>query len=152
MQSPPDDLLDQGNIDFLASMMGGDLNQEVARKVLWKHNGSVEKAADAILQGDRGEDMWLSAVSTHNTGSTISPSQIPPAPTARMIDLTAEDEDMHRAFQLSMESIDTSPNEVRFGPSDRAPDPAWQMVPSNACLATSNCHPPLIHTVFTVER
>jgi hypothetical protein len=151
MQSPPDDLLDQGNIDFLASMMGGDLDREVARKVLWKHNGNLEKAADAILQGDRGEDMWLSAVSTHNTGSTISPSQIPPAPTTRTIDLT-EDEDMNRAFQLSMESMDTSTSEVRFGPSDRAPDPAWQMVSSNACPALADCHPLLIHIVFAVER
>ena len=139
MQSPPDDLLDQGNIDFLASMMGGDLDQEVARKVLWKHNGNLEKAADAILQGDRGEDMWLSAVSTHNTGSTISPSQIPPAPTTRTIDLT-EDEDMNRAFQLSMEPLD-APSEVRFGPSDRAPDPAWQMVSSNACPTLYDCRP-----------
>ena len=151
MQSPPDDLLDQGNIDFLASMMGGDLDREVARKVLWKHNGNLEKAADAILQGDRGEDMWLSAVSTHNTGSTISPSQIPPAPTTRTIDLT-EDEDMNRAFQLSMESMDTSTSEVRFGPSDRAPDPAWQMVSSNACPASADCRPLLIHIVFAVER
>jgi hypothetical protein len=133
MKPPSEDIMEQDNIDFLASMMGGDLNREVARKVLWKHNGNVEKAADAILQGDRGEDMWLSAASTHNTGSTISPSQIPPAPTTRVIDLTAEDEDMNRAFQLSMESIDASPNEIRFGPSERAPDPAWQMVPSNVC-------------------
>ncbi len=134
MKPPSEDIMEQDNIDFLASMMGGDLNQEVARKVLWKHNGNVEKAADAILQGDRGEDMWLSAASTHNTGNTISPSQIPPAPTTRVIDLTAEDEDMNRAFQLSMESIDASPNEIRFGPSERAPDPAWQMVPSNVCV------------------
>ncbi|PFH51189.1 hypothetical protein AMATHDRAFT_59718 [Amanita thiersii Skay4041] len=126
MQLSEDELrAEQDNIQFLASMMGGDLDPEVARQVLRKHNGNVEKAADAILQGDRGEDnMWLSS---QNTGSTISPSQIPPAPTARVIDLT-EDDDMNRALQLS---IETSHSEVHFGPSNRAPDPAWQMVPSN---------------------
>ncbi|KAK2460841.1 hypothetical protein APHAL10511_007311 [Amanita phalloides] len=128
MQSTPEEQLEQDSINFLASMMGGNLDLEVARKVLRKHNGNVEKAADAILLGDRGQDMWLSTVSTHNTESTIASSHIPPAPTTRVIDLT-EDDDMTRALQLSME---TTPNEVRFGPSDRAPDPAWQMVPSNS--------------------
>jgi hypothetical protein len=27
--------------------------------------------------------------------------------------------------------METSQSEVKFGPSERAPDPAWQMVPSN---------------------
>ncbi|KAF8639202.1 hypothetical protein AX17_001688 [Amanita inopinata Kibby_2008] len=127
MQVSPDE---HDNVQFLASMMGGDLDLEVARQVLRKHNGKVEKAADAILQGDRGEDIqWLA---TQNTGSTISPAQMPPAPSNRVIDLT-DDDDMSRALQMSME---TSQSEVRFGPTDRAPDPAWQMVPSNSNVGT----------------
>ena len=122
--TPEEQQIEQDNVQFLASMMGGDLDLEAARRVLRKHSGNVEKAADAILQGDRGEDIWLSA---QNTGNTLS--QAPPAPTARVIGLT-DDDDMSRALQMSME---TSSNEVRFGPTDRAPDPAWQMVPSNVC-------------------
>ncbi|KAF8635560.1 hypothetical protein AX15_000210 [Amanita polypyramis BW_CC] len=129
--TPGDPQIEQENVQFLASMMGGDLDLEAALRVLRKHNGNVEKAADAVLQGDRGEDMWLS---TQDTSSTLP--QVPPAPSGRVIDLT-EDDDMSRALQMSME---TSSNEVRFGPSDRAPDPAWQLVPPNSprLNATSN--------------
>ena len=44
------------------------------------------------------------------------------------IDLTGDDEseDLKRAMAMSLE--DTAPT---FGPSNRAPDPNWAMVPSN---------------------
>ncbi|KAM6501179.1 hypothetical protein JOM56_004193 [Amanita muscaria] len=130
MQPSAEEQAEQANAHILAAMMGGNLEEdmEIARKVLRKHNGNIEKAADAILQGDKGEDLWQSFSAQNTGGRTNSPAQIPPAPSSRVIDLTADDDEMSRALQLSME---TPQNQVRFGPSDRAPDPAWQMVSSN---------------------
>ena len=51
------------------------------------------------------------------TGKTTPPT----------IDLTGdEDEELNRAMAMSMEDQGTT-----FGPSDRAPNPEWAMVPSN---------------------
>lgn len=46
-----------------------------------------------------------------------------------MIDLTKDDDDneLERALQASL--AETQP--TTFGPSNRAPDPSWAMVPSN---------------------
>ena len=47
-----------------------------------------------------------------------------------MIDLTKDDDDkeLARALQASLEDQGGS---TTFGPSNRAPDPNWAMVPSN---------------------
>ena len=46
------------NVTFLTSMMG-DGDPEIARRVLRKHNGDMNKAATSILEGDTGvEDPW----------------------------------------------------------------------------------------------
>jgi Ubiquitin interaction motif len=140
----PQDVLKQesADVELLAGMMGGDFELEDARRVLRKHKGNVQKAADAILGGDRGEDTstwWhrnpaqTSNESIHADPTTSSSvSQAPQASSSKVIDLTAsDDEDMSRALQMSMET--TAP-EPTFGPSDRAPHPEWQMVPSNVSI------------------
>lgn len=44
------------SIENLQSMMGGELEYDVARRVLLKHAGDIHAAASAILEGDRGEE------------------------------------------------------------------------------------------------
>lgn len=49
---------EQESVDFLMSMMGDQISDpEIARRVLRKCNGDMQKAATAILEGDRGEQL-----------------------------------------------------------------------------------------------
>jgi len=53
-----------------------------------------------------------------------------------VIDLTADtgDDDsseLRRALKASLDTAPYGPHASQFGPSDRAPDPNWAMVPSN---------------------
>lgn len=124
-------------VELLAGMMGGDFGLEEARRVLRKHKGNVQKAAEAILGGDRGEDvstLWnTSQISEEplpaDNASPSGVSQATQASSSTVIDLTSDDDDISRALQMSMETI---PSEPTFRPTDRAPHPEWQMVPSNA--------------------
>jgi hypothetical protein len=51
---------EEETITILTSMMG-DGDPEIARRVLRKHNGDVQKAATSILEGDTGaENTWPS--------------------------------------------------------------------------------------------
>lgn len=57
-----DNAQEQESVDFLTTMMGDTVSDpsEVARRVLRKCDGDVNKAATAILEGDRGEDRLAS--------------------------------------------------------------------------------------------
>lgn len=45
----------ESDVEFLTSMMGDAIpDPEIARRVLRKCDGDVQKAATAILEGDRG--------------------------------------------------------------------------------------------------
>jgi hypothetical protein len=48
---------EQESVDTLTAMMGAS-DPEVARRVLRKYDGDVQKAATAILEGDRGEESF----------------------------------------------------------------------------------------------
>lgn len=138
MQLLPAEEQERENGDLLASI--GNVPSDVARRVLRKHKGDMEKAADAILAGDTGEEeeeIWTNpGRNTPDPGwnpVAVAKSPTPrvtPVPSTSVIDLTKEDHsgEYTRAIQLSM---DTSQTGVRFGPSERAPNPDWQMVPSN---------------------
>lgn len=138
--TPQEEQQERENGELLASMMGDNIDPDVARRVLRKHNGNIQKAADAILEGDRGENVvWNSAHS--QAGHDLKYLDSPPAsnnqhitqvPPSTVIDLTSDEDELSRALHLSMESSQT---EIKFGPSDRAPDPAWQVVPSNVSLS-----------------
>ncbi|EEB89773.1 hypothetical protein MPER_12096, partial [Moniliophthora perniciosa FA553] len=58
-------------------------------------------------------------------------------PMLAVIDLTGDDQDeeMSRALQMSME---TDMPETKFGPSNRAPDPNWAVVPTNTQQQLTN--------------
>lgn len=48
---------EQEAVDILTAMMGDTVSDpEIARRVLRKCDGDLQKAATAILEGDRGED------------------------------------------------------------------------------------------------
>lgn len=111
---------------LLVDMMGGAADPEVALRVLRKHKGDVQKAAEAMLNGDTGEEpeAWNST-GTQSQGFDFqmmrpAPSIFQP-PASNLIDLTGDDDDYTRIV------------ETKFGPSNRAPDPAWQVVRSNVC-------------------
>lgn len=135
MLTPQEERQESDDIELLAGMMGGDFGLEEARRVLRKHKGNVQKAAEAILMGDRGEEVstaWNTSQTSQDTvhadpASSSSVSQANQASSSTVIDLTGDD-DMSRALQMSME---TNPSEPTFGSTDRAPHPEWQMVPSN---------------------
>lgn len=40
------------SLEFLIAMMGDNIDRNVARRVLDKFNGDVEKAADSLLSGE----------------------------------------------------------------------------------------------------
>ncbi|KAK7444509.1 hypothetical protein VKT23_015188 [Stygiomarasmius scandens] len=118
---------------ILASM--GDIDEHTALRVLRKHNGNMQAAADAILSGDRGASPPPQKVTSVD-------------PTANAIDLTGDDndEEMKRALQLSMTMSDSvnavaaasNTQTAQFKPSDRAPDPNWAMVPSNVATQSTS--------------
>ncbi|KAI0364511.1 hypothetical protein BV20DRAFT_1107189 [Pilatotrama ljubarskyi] len=121
------------DIETLNAMMGGSLDPSHALRLLRKHRNNLEKAASALLEGDTGEDDTgpyadMPNLEPIDTG-TVGPRTPPRTPEKPVIDLTKDDDDneLARALQASLE--DQPPT---FGPSNRAPDPNWAMVPSNA--------------------
>jgi hypothetical protein len=80
-----DDDRERENVELLTTMMG-DLDPNVARQVLRRCNGNVNKAATAILEGDTGE-------STSWPHDSYTPPGLPElkAPRLSVIDLTADD-------------------------------------------------------------
>ncbi|KAF9467199.1 hypothetical protein BDZ94DRAFT_1249830 [Collybia nuda] len=137
--TPQEEQQEREGVELLLGMMGGDVVADQALRVLRKYNGNVQKAADAILGGDRGEGLdpaWSHLSQTSQETAFVEPKSTAIAPhvpqgSSSVIDLTNDDEEISRALQMSLE---TSQTETTFGPSDRAPDPAWQIVPSNAAV------------------
>jgi len=125
------------NGELLASI--ANVDSETARRVLRKHNGDMEKAADALLTGDRGET-WEERLRTTPepgyNGGQAAEMKIPSLesimnPSSSVIDLTSNDDEMSRAIQMSMQESSQPQDGPQFGPSERAPHPEWQMVRSN---------------------
>ncbi|KAG6844673.1 hypothetical protein H0H87_004847 [Tephrocybe sp. NHM501043] len=126
---------EEKSVGILANMMGVDNDQ--ARRVLRKHNGNVEKAVDAMLLGDNGDDepppLWPLSESSQDPGY-IDPAQLTgqhPS-SSEVIDLTKDDTDSTRTMKLGQAQDDT-----KFGPSERPSDPTWQMVTTNKQVDTN---------------
>ena len=63
---------DQESVDFLMSMMGDQISDpEIARGVLRKCNGDMQKAATAILEGDRGEQLQSMQTPPQRPGTPV---------------------------------------------------------------------------------
>ncbi|KAK7056337.1 hypothetical protein VNI00_002890 [Paramarasmius palmivorus] len=129
--TPPTDS-ESEKVALLSGMMGDAVDTIVALRVLRKFGGSVEKAADAMLGGDRGVE-------------EAPPITVTPAHQNTVIDLTGEDpdEEMRRALQMSMETdngvgMQVQEEKQTFGPSTREPNPNWAVVPTNPQQQLSN--------------
>ncbi|KAI8972449.1 hypothetical protein BD414DRAFT_560365 [Trametes punicea] len=134
MRATPATPQEAADIEVLNAMMGGSLDPAQALRVLRKHNNNLDKAASALLEGDTGEGdanpyADLPSLETLDT-ATVGPRTPPREPEKPVIDLTKDDDDndLARALQASLEEHQAP----TFGPSNRAPDPNWAMVPSNA--------------------
>ncbi|KAG2366383.1 hypothetical protein BDR07DRAFT_1328292 [Suillus spraguei] len=138
-----DEAKESNNIELLITLMGGSVDHEVARRVLRKFDGDVEKAASAMLEGDRGEDTQSSLWTSHSQMEINQPRPLPP-PAVRPnspinIDLTGDDDqndELSRALKASLETA--SQESPMFGPSERPPDANWAMVPSNVGQSQNN--------------
>ncbi|KAH7912508.1 hypothetical protein BJ138DRAFT_1004302 [Hygrophoropsis aurantiaca] len=135
----PDNKKEEESIDSILAMMDGNVDREVARKVLRKCDGDADKAALAMLDGDHGEESSQWHSQSQNAIANTLPRMTGPPTRANSptIDLTGDDpnDDMSRALKASLESIsqETAP---KFGPSERPSDPNWAVVPSNAETGT----------------
>ncbi|KAI0320404.1 hypothetical protein OF83DRAFT_594280 [Amylostereum chailletii] len=128
-----------GDVGFLKEMMGPDADPELVRRLLEKHNGDVQKAANELLNEPDTTQMETDTFPA-NFGapqkSTTTEPKTPP-PSKPVIDLTGENEDadMTRALKASLEGAGIGQNDPTFGPSDRAPDENWALtVPSNVLV------------------
>ncbi|TDL20634.1 hypothetical protein BD410DRAFT_725264 [Rickenella mellea] len=121
------------SVAFLQSMMGGEFDEGIARRVLLKHKGDRQAAATALLEGDTGDEppLWPPNFNTSMSGGVVSR----PTNDNAVIDLTGDDDsELTRALEMSMkQSQEEEP--IKFGPSTRAPHPMWQVVPSNVAAA-----------------
>lgn len=129
---PPETVEESEQVNLLLEMLGDSVNRAEALRVYRKHKGNMERAADAILSGDRGEDYnWEETPASAPPGySQAIQQQIRPQPlkpSNTVIDLTGSDDELQRAMALSLET------ETQFGPSNRTPDVNWAMVPTNVC-------------------
>ncbi|KAI1792356.1 hypothetical protein LXA43DRAFT_1060642 [Ganoderma leucocontextum] len=122
-------------LDILLGMMGGAMDTGVALALLRRHGGNMDKTAAALLEGDTPDvvDPSIYADLPHLEpldAPMAGPRTPPPSrPENAVIDLTKDDDDkeLARALQASLEDQGST----TFGPSNRAPDPNWAMVPSN---------------------
>ena len=155
MRTAEDEQKEKEDGELLVSMMGDDLDPAVAQRVLRKYNGDLQRAAEAILSGERAEETYWPA-------SSGSEQTIPTS--SSVIDLTGEDE-YRQGRPLTREKSESSATRTRaepptnrtikFAPTDRAPDPNWQLVPANVnpvrrSLFHSNCYAGSQLTSFNV--
>jgi len=96
-------------VDFLLEMMGDSVRRTEALRVYRKHKGNVERAADAMVNGDRGEDYnWecgeSGAVYSQDSGQRVQP----------VIDLTGSDDELQRAMAMSLEGESGIGTKVRI--------------------------------------
>jgi hypothetical protein len=129
------------NVEICVSVV--PVEPSIARKVLRKYRGDIQKAVDALLAGDRGADVWESKHRTTpepaygdamDTTAAVIPTDVTLPSSSSVIDLTTDEDDMSRAIQMSIQ--ESSQTGTQFGPSDRAPHPEWQMVRSNVMCFT----------------
>jgi hypothetical protein len=146
-------------VNQIQEFTSGVCTAEQALRVLRRNGGNLEKAITAILdEGPGGDDVVPMATETDCTEVALrqaaagvvqprspprtlctgcymkleltigEPASRPERPDIPTIDIPGDDEaeQLKRALAASLE--DSGPT---FGPSDRAPDPSWAVVPSN---------------------
>ncbi|KAG9313733.1 hypothetical protein JVU11DRAFT_6087 [Chiua virens] len=139
MHMLPDQIREEEMLDMLFGVLGDGFDREVARRVLRKYDGNVDKAAGALLEGERGDEPGATGqgqgISSWPMGSvsggqiqTQTPAgsqtrlDVPPAlagrPNTPIIDLTLEDDpDLRRAMQESMNTLQPGAQAQLYAPS-----------------------------------
>lgn len=127
MHMLPDEIGEEETVDTLTGLMGDVFDREVARRILRKYDGNADKAAVALLEGERGEEFtgsgpaiqgtggstssWSAGQTQTQTPSSQTPQNAPPStlagrPNTPVIDLTLDDDpDLQRAMQESMNTL-----------------------------------------------
>ncbi|KAJ7887028.1 hypothetical protein B0H14DRAFT_2696359 [Mycena olivaceomarginata] len=111
--------------NMLAEITGADFDR--ALRILRRHDGDMEKAANSLLNGaeveetaaDRARERELAEVKESFAHLFPDPPKSKPETPNVVIDLTGDDDD--------------APTTTRFRATTRSPDPAWQMT-----IATPN--------------
>ncbi|THH29499.1 hypothetical protein EUX98_g4690 [Antrodiella citrinella] len=97
-----------------------------------EHNGSYDAALRILRRCGGDLDKALMIFEAEQIVPRTPPPSKPERGSPPVIDLTGDGEDaLSRALELSLRDQPT------FGPSDRAPDPSWAVVPSNVEVNTS---------------
>ncbi|EKM56764.1 uncharacterized protein PHACADRAFT_207955 [Phanerochaete carnosa HHB-10118-sp] len=146
--APPTPVESQKMNQVLEVLAGACTEQQVL-SLLRRHSGNIERTIQALLDDPnsgmdttpttddflglhslREADMQMRAQAPPHPRSP--PPSRPEKPEVPPIDLTADDEseDLKRAMAMSLE--ESGPT---FGPSTRAPDPNWAVVPSNVAVS-----------------
>ncbi|KAI0767227.1 hypothetical protein C8Q74DRAFT_941235 [Fomes fomentarius] len=121
------------DIAVLDTMWGGSLDTNRALALLRKHGNNLDRTATALIEGETGDPDDFSDLPHLEPleAPVIGPGPRTPPPSRPenpVIDLTRDDDpELTRALRESLESSTAT----SFGPSNRAPDPNWAMVPSN---------------------
>lgn len=131
MHMLPDETREEETVDMLTGLMGDGFDREVARRILRKYGGDADKAAGALLEGERGEEFTGSGPAIQGTGGSTSgwstgqtqtqtplsqtpqtrlvdapPSALAGRPNTPVIDLTLDDDpDLQRAMHESMNTL-----------------------------------------------
>ncbi|KAI0088313.1 hypothetical protein BDY19DRAFT_994221 [Irpex rosettiformis] len=134
---------ERSKIEQIVEIMCGACDPDRVLTFLRRNGGSVDKTITALFDAPDDDAPTTSGstelselraaassvVLSHTPWTSQAPSQTGTAP---CIDLT--DDDLNRALQASLQDQGST-----FGPSDRAPDPSWAVVPSNVAVsATTN--------------
>lgn len=144
---------ERAKVQQIMDIMCGACDEDKALTFLRRNSGSVDKAITALFDSATETEPTTSGTADYSelrtaVAGVVAP-QTPPGTSfvmiaprvlqfvcaasqtdkAPVIDLTGDDEDdaeLSRALKASLE--DQGPT---FGPSDRAPDPSWAVVPSD---------------------
>lgn len=118
------------DVGQLHGMLG--ISADICLSVLRRSGGNVEKAASALLEGDTGGFDAIPEIGGPDPpahGPRTPPPSKPETDRSGVIDLTKDDEDKELSRAIAESMKEQGP--TTFGPSNRAPDPNWAVVPSN---------------------
>lgn len=70
---------EEAAVDMLIGLMGEGFDRAVVRRILTKYDGNVEKAAGALVEGERGEEIELPMIGPSLPGPGAGPAVVGPS-------------------------------------------------------------------------